>query len=133
MGRKSITVKPSPDMSSFGIWLTSHMSQHNIAMVDLHREVGCSYSVINNWINGDTVPRIDNLIMLCEVISIYGGQSPLDLMSAAISTFESMVGAVRRYHKRHPSVKDDKGHEEMLDAYNLINCPRIWPNDPQDV
>jgi predicted transcriptional regulator len=132
MGRKCKQIKPSLEYCSFGIWLATHMSQSNILLIDLHNEIGIAYSVVYSWLRGDSIPRLNHLIEVCEVISKYNGQSPLDLMSAALSNFDEMIGAVRRYHKRHPSVKDDKGHEEMLDAFNLIHCDRIWPHDEED-
>ena len=129
MSRRPKPMKPNPSQSSFGIWLTTHMSINSIMMIDITRELGTSYDTVYGWISGKNYPRLDTLIMICEVLSKYNGQSPLDMFSAAISTFDEMVYAMRRYHHRHPSKRFDKGHEEMLDAYNLINDPRIWPKD----
>jgi hypothetical protein len=34
-GRRTPQIKPSPDQSSFGIWLTSYLSKHKLSIMDL--------------------------------------------------------------------------------------------------
>ena len=107
MGRPRKVLRPSPDMSSFGIWLVVQMNKSNITILDIVNNVGISYSVIYAWIRGDTTPRILNLIEVCEMLSRKTNTLPYNLMSDAIFTFPEAIYAHQRYIKRNPSTTTD--------------------------
>src|SRR5210317_1069178 len=57
--------RPSPEMSSFGIWITSLMIKHEMSLADMDRATGISDRKIRAWINGDSFPKVDNMLMEC--------------------------------------------------------------------
>lgn len=138
-GRPPKILKPSPDMCSFGIWLTSYMSKWKISQADVCSQLGISYSVLRSWIYGDHNPRVVNLIEVCDMLSRYEEDQPLHLLSQAIMTFDAAVYAQRRWlkrnpHKRRPQVIDeglrfvpvDKALQSDIKAGDLV------PTDDDD-
>lgn len=101
-GRPGKRLQPSPDMSSFGIWLVIQMNECGFIMADIHRELGTAYSCIKDWIYGKTYPRITHLIELCDLISRYNEVQPMYLLSEAIFTFDESVYAQKRWIQRNP-------------------------------
>ena len=93
MGRHRKRLTPTDKMSSFGIWLVTHMNQSNLTVLDLVEQIGISYSVIYSWIRGNTTPRILNLIEVCDTLSQHSGTRPFDLLSEAIIVFPEAVCA----------------------------------------
>ena len=62
--------RPSPEMSSFGIWITSLMIKHEMSLADMDRATGISDRTIRAWINGASYPKVVNMLAIAEVLSI---------------------------------------------------------------
>ena len=102
-GRPGIRLQPSPEMSSFGIWLVTQMNECGFIMADIHRELGTAYSCIKDWIYGRTYPRITHLIEICDLISRQTEVQPMQLLSTAIYTFDESMYAQRRWVECNPA------------------------------
>lgn len=101
MGRPRKKLLPSPDQSSFGIWLVTQMNANHLAIKDVVDAVGISYSVLYSWVRGDTSPRLLNLIEVVDLLSQHSERRPFDLLSEAIITFPEAVYAQKRWTKRN--------------------------------
>ena len=126
MGRKKTLTKPSPDQSSFGIWLTSHLHANHVSVSDTSSGAGPSMGVIYSWIRGDTEPRIGSLIEVCEFISLQSDIPPLELLSDAIVQFPEAHNAQRRYYKR---VKPKETYNPILQGLRLEPVDRVLQAD----
>src|SRR5210317_535053 len=116
MGRPRKKLLPSPDMSSFGIWLVTQMNANHITIKDIVDDVGISYSVVYSWIRGDTSPRLLNLIEVCDMLSRQSDVRPFDLLSECIVTFPQAVYAQQRWAKRNRS---QVRHQNLIDGRAL--------------
>ena len=61
-GRRAQQIKPSPNQSSFGIWLTSYLSKHKLSIMDLARLTGPTDRAIRDWIDGKFFPTFTPML-----------------------------------------------------------------------
>jgi len=100
-GRRIPQIKPSPDQSSFGIWLTSYLSKHKLSIMDLSRLTGVTDRAIRDWIDGTNFPKYGPLLEVVEVIAIREVCYLETIMMEAIQTHDGFVLAKQRETKRH--------------------------------
>ena len=62
-------VKPSPKMTSFGIWLTTYLSKHKLSVSGFARLTGLSPENIFGWIHRDYYPNLGSILIVAEVIA----------------------------------------------------------------
>jgi|DEB0MinimDraft_6_1074348.scaffolds.fasta_scaffold93429_1 transcriptional regulator with XRE-family HTH domain len=100
-GRRPPQIKPSPDQSSFGIWLTTYLSKYNLSVMDLARSTGTSDRALRDWIEGKNFPKYGPLLEVVEIIAIHEGCFLDTIMMEAIKTHPNYILAKRREAKRH--------------------------------
>ena len=100
-GRRTPQIKPSPDQSSFGIWLTSYLSKHKLSIMDLSRSTGITDRTIRDWIDGVNFPKIGPLLEVVEVISKLEHCFIETILMEAIQTHTNFVMAKRREAKHY--------------------------------
>tara|TARA_R100000231_G_scaffold135627_2_gene110223 strand:+ start:1628 stop:1978 length:351 start_codon:yes stop_codon:yes gene_type:complete len=98
-GRRPPQIKPSPDQSSFGIWLTSYLSKHKLSIMDLSRLTGPTDRAIRDWIDGVNFPKFGPLLEIVEVISKLECCFIETILMEAIQTHPNFVMAKRRETK----------------------------------
>ena len=106
-GRRAPVAKPSPNQSSFGIWLTSYLSKHNLSIMDLSNKTGVTDPAIRDWIKGTNFPKYDALLEVVEVIAIEEVCFIDTIMMEAIQTHPNYLLAKRREIKRHETVSTE--------------------------
>ena len=100
-GRRTPQIKPSPDQSSFGIWLTSYLSKHKLSIMDLARLTGPSDRAIRDWIDGLNFPKFGPLLEVVEIIAIHEECFVDTIMMEAIQTHPDYIWAKIRESKRY--------------------------------
>lgn len=106
-GRRPKITKPSPDQSSFGIWLTSYLSKYKLSLMELSRSTGTSDRALRDWIEGKNFPKYGPLLEVVEIIAKYEGCFLDTIMMEAIKTHPNYILAKRREAKRHEINNND--------------------------
>ena len=93
-------IKPSTEMSSFGILFTSYLSKHRLSVADFSRRSGIPETTIHNWNKGSYFPTMGNIIVIAELLSrlecCFG-----DTMIMEISrTHPNYINMIRRENNR---------------------------------
>jgi transcriptional regulator with XRE-family HTH domain len=92
--------RPSPEMSSFGIWITSLMIKHEMSLADMDRATGISDRTIRAWINGDSYPKVVNMLAIAEVLSIKEQCFFDTMLMECISHCDGYIQAKKREARR---------------------------------
>jgi hypothetical protein len=100
-GRRALQIKPSPNQSSFGIWLTSYLSKHKLSIMDLARLTGPSDRAIRDWIDGKFYPTFTPMLEICEVIAIREGCFVETILMEAAQTHPNYILIKQREAKRY--------------------------------
>ena len=100
-GRRSQQIKPSPNQSSFGIWLTSYLSKHKLSIMDLAKLTGPTDRAIRDWIDGKFYPTSTPMLEICEVIAIHEGCFVDTILMEAIQTHPNYILIKQRESKRY--------------------------------
>ena len=62
-------VKPTVEMSSFGILFTSYLSKHKLSIAAFCRVSGLYETTVRNWIDGVSFPTMGNVIIIAEMLA----------------------------------------------------------------
>ena len=107
-GRRAQQIKPSPNQSSFGIWLTSYLSKHKRSIIYFARLTGPTDRAIRDWIDGKFFPTFTPMLEICEVLAIHEGCFVDTILMEAIQTHPNYILIKRREGKRYTTDTTDE-------------------------
>lgn len=87
-------------------WLYSQVDKSDLTHETLADLTGYSKSAVFRWLTGQRLPKLANLIGLCEVFAMKQGRSPSQLVFEALMNLDEMVYAEKRWKKRIEKVKE---------------------------
>lgn len=93
-------VKPSAEMTSFGIWLTSYLSKHKTSVAGFGRLTGLSPENIFGWIHRDYFPNGGSIIVVAEVIARMETCFIDTIIMEIVATHPNYINAIRRENRR---------------------------------
>ena len=85
-------------------WLELQVAKSGITYQELADLTGMSETSIDRWFKGSHVPKIANLIMMCEVFGNCQGRSPRQLVFEALMNISEMAHAEARWKKKNGKV-----------------------------
>lgn len=88
-------------------WMYSQVDKSNLTHESLAELTGYSNSAVFRWITGQRLPKLVNLIGLCEVFAMKQGRSPSQLVFEALLNLDEMVYAEKRWKKRIEKVENE--------------------------
>lgn len=84
----------------FAAWLSDQLSKSNLTIYSLSDRTGITVSSLENWYRGKNLPKLANLIMMCEVFATCQGRSPRQMVFEAIMNISEMAHAEARWKRR---------------------------------
>ena len=105
-------IKPSVEMSSFGILLTSYLSKHGMSIAEFCRRLGCYETTVRNWIDGKSFPNMEHVIIIAEMLSRLECCFGDTMIQEIASTHPIYTNMIRRESKRF----QQPNHPEGIDA-----------------
>lgn len=85
----------------FASWLSDQLSKSNLTIYSLSDKTGITVSSLENWYRGKNLPKIANLIMMCEVFGTCQGRSPRQMVFEAMMNVAEMSHAEIRWKKKN--------------------------------
>ena len=85
---------------TFGDWLAVQLSKSNLTMENLAKNGGMTKAAITNWMHDDRLPKLVNLIALCEVFGAKQERSPTQMLFEALQYIPEMKNAEKRHNRR---------------------------------
>lgn len=85
-------------------WLESQVDKSGITYQELATRTGMSETSVDRWFKGQHLPKIPNLIMMCEVFGNCQGRSPRQLVFEALMNISEMAHAEARWKKKNGCV-----------------------------
>jgi predicted transcriptional regulator len=88
----------------FSAWLYRQLDKSEITQDELITMTGISETSIFRWFEGRHLPKLANLIVLCEVFAKCQGRSPRQLVFEALMNVAEMAHAEARWKKQNGTV-----------------------------
>lgn len=97
-GEKKMNLQGNDMIST---WLEKQVSLSEITHQDLADLTGISETSIHRWFSGSHLPKIPNLIVMCEVFGKCQGRSPRQMVFEALMNVSEMIHAENRWKKNN--------------------------------
>lgn len=91
----------------FGQWLEKQILASGLTYEQLESKTGYSQTSIDRWFAGKHLPKLPNLIGMCEVFAAAQERSPQQLVFEALMHVPEMMNAQHRWKR-----KMEKAHEQ---------------------
>ncbi len=84
----------------FAQWLENQVTQSGISYQDLSDMTGISETSIDRWFAGRHMPKLGNLIAMCEVFGKCQDRSPQQMVFEALMHVPEMLLAQNRWKRK---------------------------------
>jgi transcriptional regulator with XRE-family HTH domain len=90
-------------VKTFGDWIAEQMCKSGLTEKKLAVNGGMTEAAVRRWMNDERLPKLVNLIALCEVFGAKQHRGPTQLLFEALQYLPEMKNAEQR-HKRRMSM-----------------------------
>ena len=92
----------------FAHWLELQISKSGLTYEQLSDRTGYSPTSIDRWFSGQHLPKLPNLIGLCEVFAVSQQRSPRQLVFEALMHCSEMVHAEYRWKRKMHAKQEEQ-------------------------
>ena len=85
---------------TFGDWIAQQMCKSGLTEKKLAVNGGMTAAAVRRWMNDERLPKLLNLIALCEVFGARQQRRPTQLLFEALQHIPEMKNAEQRHNRR---------------------------------
>ena len=85
---------------TFGDWIAQQMCKSGLTEKKLAVNGGMTAAAVRRWMNDERLPKLVNLIALCEVFGARQQRRPTQLLFEALQHIPEMKNAEQRHNRR---------------------------------
>ena len=85
---------------TFGDWIAQQMCKSGLTEKKLAVNGGMTEAAVRRWMNDERLPKLVNLIALCEVFGARQQRRPTQLLFEALQHIPEMKNAEQRHNRR---------------------------------
>ena len=85
---------------TFGDWIAQQMCKSGLTEKKLAVNGGMTAAAVRRWMNDERLPKLLNLIALCEVFGAKQQRRPTQLLFEALQHIPEMKNAEQRHNRR---------------------------------
>ena len=85
---------------TFGDWIGVQLCKSNMSVEKLAINGGMTKAAITKWMHDERLPKVLNLIALCEVFGAKQNRSPTQMLFEALQYIPEMKNAEKRHNRR---------------------------------
>ena len=87
-------------VKTFGDWIAQQMCKSGLTEKKLAVNGGMTEAAVRRWMNDERLPKLVNLIALCEVFGAKQQRRPTQLLFEALQHIPEMKNAEQRHNRR---------------------------------